>query len=153
MSDAVSSEKGSEISQGRTPLVQTHRFDHVGLVVADVDASVRFYRDVLGLTVIPRPAFSFDGAWLASGDAVIHLLVEGAGNGQAGQDVPEVEHLSRTRHLAFQVADANAAAKTLAAAGHTIVVGPKFRPDGAVQAYIHDPDRHLVELYSDPPNS
>lgn len=134
-----------------SPLVQTQRFDHVGLVVADVAVSAAFYRDVLGLRPVARPAFSFDGAWLASGDAVIHLLEENVGNGTAGQETPQVEHLSRTRHLAFEVADAAAASQTLEAAGHRIVVGPKFRPDGAVQAYLHDPDGHLIELYSAPP--
>lgn len=133
------------------PLVQTKRFDHVGLVVRDVSVSRAFYRDVLGLQEIARPAFSFRGAWLASGDAVIHLLEENVGNGRGGQSIPDVEHLSRTRHLAFEVADAELAAATLEAAGYPIVVGPKFRPDGAVQAYLHDPDGHLIELYHDAP--
>ena len=134
-----------------SPTVQTRRFDHVGLVVSDLAASVAFYRDRLGLREVPRPAFSFRGAWLASGDAVIHLLEENVGNGRGGQAIPDVEHLSRTRHLAFEVDDASDAATKLQQAGVSIVVGPKFRPDGAVQAYLHDPDGHLIELYSDPP--
>ena len=130
------------------PLVQTLRFDHVGLVVSDIAASVDFYCGVLGLAEIPRPAFSFDGAWLRSGDAVVHLLEQNVGNGTAGLPIPDVEHLSRTRHLAFEVADCQAAADSLSAAGYEIAVGPKSRPDGATQAYLHDPDGHLIELYS-----
>ena len=42
---------------------------HVSLPVRDVARSVGFYRDVLGLTQIPRPDFDFKGAsstsWLA----------------------------------------------------------------------------------------
>ena len=131
------------------PIVQTHRFDHVGLVVADVAASVAFYRDVLGLSEVPRPAFSFDGAWLKSGDAVVHLLEQNVGNGTAGERIEPVEHPSRTRHLAFEVADCQAAAAALSEAGQAIVVGPKSRPDGATQAYLRDPDGYLIELYSD----
>lgn len=131
------------------PTVQTRRFDHAGLVVRDVAASTAFYRDTLGLEVVERPAFSFDGAWLRSGDAVIHLLEENVGNGQAGERVEAVEHPSRTRHLAFEVDDCEQAAALLQDAGQEIVVGPKFRPDGAVQAYLRDPDGYLIELYSD----
>ena len=133
-----------------SPIVRTRRFDHAGLVVADVAASVAFYRDVLGLTIVPRPAFSFDGAWLRSGDAVIHLLEQHVGNGAAGERIDAVEHPSRTRHLAFEVADCREAAAALIDAGQTIVVGPKSRPDGATQAYLRDPDGYLIELYSDP---
>ncbi len=34
--------------------------------------------------------------------------------------------------------------------GVAIAEGPKTRPDGARQFYDHDPDGHLVELFSLP---
>ena len=50
---------------------------HISLKTADVPATVEFYRDVLGMTEVDRPAFDFPGAWLATpppaGGILIHL--------------------------------------------------------------------------------
>jgi catechol 2,3-dioxygenase-like lactoylglutathione lyase family enzyme len=56
------------------------RLNHFSIRTADLDASRRFYEDVLGLTVGPRPAFAFPGHWMYGGDhgdvanAVVHLI-------------------------------------------------------------------------------
>lgn len=48
--------------------------DHINIDTLDLDQTVRFYSDVLGLKLGPRPPFSFPGAWLYAGDtAVVHL--------------------------------------------------------------------------------
>jgi catechol 2,3-dioxygenase-like lactoylglutathione lyase family enzyme len=44
-------EPGDATDQGRAPLVQARALDHVNLHVRDADASIRFYTDVLGLTI------------------------------------------------------------------------------------------------------
>ena len=41
--------------------------DHVSLAVRDLERSIAYYRDVLGLHRITRPAFKSSGAWMASG--------------------------------------------------------------------------------------
>jgi catechol 2,3-dioxygenase-like lactoylglutathione lyase family enzyme len=56
--------------------------------------------------------------------------------------------VSRGHHFAFEVADALATARALADVGIKLAAGPKQRPDGPTQIYIHDPDGHLVELFS-----
>ena len=38
---------------------------HVAIKTADLDKTVSFYRDVIGLTQAPRPDFGYPGAWLA----------------------------------------------------------------------------------------
>lgn len=49
--------------------------DHVNIRTANLQAMTRFYADVLGLALGPRPPFSFDGAWLYCGDqAAVHLV-------------------------------------------------------------------------------
>ena len=49
---------------------------HVALFCGDLEAMERFYVDVLGMTQRnDRPDFSFDGAWLQSGDQQVHLLL------------------------------------------------------------------------------
>lgn len=50
---------------------------HVAVKTADLDATVCFYTEVLGMTLAERPPFDFPGAWLkpaqAGADATIHV--------------------------------------------------------------------------------
>ena len=49
------------------------QLNHVAIHVADVERSLVFYRDVLRLEPIPRPAFTFPGAWFQLGiDQELH---------------------------------------------------------------------------------
>jgi catechol 2,3-dioxygenase-like lactoylglutathione lyase family enzyme len=51
--------------------------DHVSVRTSNLDASIRFYEDVIGLKVGYRPTMSFGGAWLYDGSrAVIHIICE-----------------------------------------------------------------------------
>src|SRR5262245_19217417 len=47
---------------------------HVSLNVDDNEKASRFYTEVLGLEVLPRPDFPFKGAWLRAGNQEIHLI-------------------------------------------------------------------------------
>ena len=40
------------------------RIDHYSIRTTDVDASRKFYTEVIGLTIGPRPEFRFPGLWL-----------------------------------------------------------------------------------------
>ena len=44
------------------------RIDHYSIRTLDVEASRRFYTEILGLTVGPRPPFDFPGVWLYNGE-------------------------------------------------------------------------------------
>jgi catechol 2,3-dioxygenase-like lactoylglutathione lyase family enzyme len=50
---------------------------HISVKTADVPGTVEFYRDLLGMMEVDRPAFDFPGAWLATppptGGILIHL--------------------------------------------------------------------------------
>lgn len=114
--------------------------NHVALDVNDVAVSVRFYRDGLGLPELPRPDFGFPGAWFRLGTRQeLHLI----GN----RDRPVGE---RAGHFALQVADIEAAADLLRAAGIAFR-GPKPRPDGAYQIFTADPDGNVIELCANLP--
>jgi catechol 2,3-dioxygenase-like lactoylglutathione lyase family enzyme len=58
----------------------TLTLNHYSIRTADLDACRRFYTEVLGLAVGPRPAFPFPGLWLYEGDttvwanAVVHII-------------------------------------------------------------------------------
>ena len=51
----------------------TH-LEHFLVLTDDIEATLDFYRDVLGLTVGPRPPLSFTGYWLYAGGApCVHI--------------------------------------------------------------------------------
>lgn len=74
---------------------------HTAIRTADLDATVRFYTEVLGMIVADRPPIGFPGAWLkpaqAGADAIIHLYAgdaakEADGTVQTGSGA--IDHVS-----------------------------------------------------------
>ncbi len=74
---------------------------HTAIKTADLDATVRFYTEVLGMIVADRPPIGFLGAWLkpaqAGADAIIHLYAgdaakEADGTVQTGSGA--IDHVS-----------------------------------------------------------
>ncbi|ODA34722.1 VOC family protein [Planctopirus hydrillae] len=123
------------------------QIDHVTIVVKDLARSRWFYREMLGMNEVSRPAFSFQGQWFQAGSTLIHTILEFEGSGPAGQSGGKS---SRRHHIAFTVPDVRIAEKFLQQEGVPIVVPCKLRPDGALQTFLHDPDGHLIELTSPP---
>ena len=112
------------------------QLNHVAIHVADVAASERFYRDVLQLEPIARPAFDFPGAWFRLGDdQELHLI---------GNRTQPVVSNSRGNHFALLVDDIDAWEQHLRTLG--VAYYRKLRPDGAHQIYVTDPDGHVVEI-------
>jgi lactoylglutathione lyase len=117
-----------------------HELNHVMIRVRDLDASIRFYGETLGLRRIPRPAFDFPGAWFALGAQELHLI----GDPQLAS-APRQHH-----HFALRVADASAARAELEKRGWPHLRGPQRRPDGALQLFVTDPDGYMIELMAAP---
>jgi catechol 2,3-dioxygenase-like lactoylglutathione lyase family enzyme len=130
--------------------IQVKSLDHVTIVVKDLERSRRFYVDVLGMRQVARPGFSFDGLWFQAGKTQIHLILEFAGSGPAGNLLASELRSSRTQHFAFEVADAEAVLPRLREMSVPVLSGPKPRPDGYMQVFVTDPDGHVVELCSPP---
>jgi catechol 2,3-dioxygenase-like lactoylglutathione lyase family enzyme len=112
--------------------------------------SPSFYVDVLGMTEVPRPAFSFGGAWFQAGATLVHLIEEHPQSGPAGFPVEVLQRSTRNHHIAFAVEDAHQSAAALKARGIPLLDDAKLRPDGAVQVFLTDPDHHIIELCSGP---
>jgi catechol 2,3-dioxygenase-like lactoylglutathione lyase family enzyme len=73
--------------------------DHANIVTPDLDTTVGFFTDVLGLTTGPRPDFRVPGYWLYSaGRPVIHLTQATVAL-SAGSMSPRIDH------VALRVAD------------------------------------------------
>lgn len=108
---------------------------HISLNVSDTGRSLEFYRDTLGLVALPRPAFPFPGAWLDAGDGRQVHLIETAG-------VPA----DLGQHVAFLVADVDAAISRLRDAGYDVGDAKPVADTTIRQAFAHDPDGNRVEL-------
>lgn len=118
--------------------IRIHELNHVAIHVIDLERSIHFYRDIIGLQQIPRPSFQFPGAWFALGSQELHLI----------EDKDLVEAGRRHHHFALLVDDAHAAKAELMERGVTGFEGPAPRPDGPLQLFFHDPDGYRIEMYS-----
>lgn len=118
--------------------------NHISHVCNDVEASVAFYRDVLGFQQICRPNFSFPGAWLHAYGVQIHLI----GTRPDAAELGEIS--SRADHVAFHVDDIEAAERSLNDRG--IPFQKNFVADtGVTQIFFHDPDGNHIEIGTYPP--
>ncbi len=116
------------------------RMDHFTILTTNASETVAFYRDILGFTPGPRPAFSFPGAWLYNdGKAVLHV-VEKATIPQGGGVLD---------HIAFWGTDASAYLAKLKARGikHELVRLPESgHAAGVWQLFFFDPSGARVEI-------
>ena len=73
---------------------------HVAIKTNDLDATVKFYTEVLGMKLVHRPDFGFPGAWIAAGDSVpiIHIYAGGPAllDGKTPYGKGSVDHVSLT---------------------------------------------------------
>jgi lactoylglutathione lyase len=118
-------------------------FLHVRMRVNDLDASVRFYENALGLKV-SRTHLSPRGAKLVflalpGTDAEIELCQMPAG-------APAVQVQPDLMHLAFSVDDLEAFAAGLKSRGYALSDGPARTGSGSVIAFIDAPEGYEVEL-------
>lgn len=84
-----------------TPGPLVHGLFHVAIKTADLDATLAFWRDLIGLRSVPRPDFGYPGAWLACGQpgglAIIHVYAGGpalGANGKVECGTGAIDHLS-----------------------------------------------------------
>jgi len=115
--------------------------NHVAIYVTNVERSSDFYRTALRLEPIPRPAFSFPGAWFRLGtNQELHLIADQG---------PPFFRTHPSNHFALQVDDLDEWECHLNAVSADFTAR-KQRPDGAWQVFLRDPDGHVIELFTPP---
>lgn len=110
--------------------------NHVSVVARDLEESLRFYVDVLGLEPLPTPDFGFPVQWLRAGSLQVHLFER--------PDPPPAH-----AHFALEVDDVVALYERARAAGvldETFGYAIAQLPGGEAQLYVRDPAGNLLEL-------
>ena len=120
--------------------------DYVVVIVADLDNSLRFYTQVLGLELGHRSG-SF--AQLRTGATRLALYERAAMAQTVGRTLRAPDPDAPGFELGFKVADCDAAWATLLERGARPAAPPTTRPWGQRTAYVLDPDGHLIELAQD----
>lgn len=116
---------------------------HVEIGVADLDRSLEFHVDVLGLRPAHRGSWTPREAWLAAGPGFLRLVR--VDDGDLG-GWSSVNHQAGFRHVGFTVADVDAWAQRLRRAGVEFVIAPMTALGGVRIVFFTDPDGALVEL-------
>ena len=115
--------------------------NHVAIYITNVEQSSAFYRDVLRLQPMPRPAFDFPGAWFRLGlYQELHLIADTG---------PGFFKSHERNHFALKVDNIEKWERHLKQVGAKYAPKKK-RPDGAWQIFISDPDGHWIELFTPP---
>jgi catechol 2,3-dioxygenase len=130
------------------PVAVSPRADigHVNLTVIDLERSLAFYRDVLGLRVTQRDQQS---AFLAAGDYHHHVALNTWDPDVQARSV----HAAGLHHFGLRLPDAAALAEVvvrLLRAGHELCGATDHGVNLAV--YLRDPDGNGVELMVDRPS-
>jgi lactoylglutathione lyase len=120
---------------------------HTRYRVSDLEKTVAFYRDVLGLELTRRHT-SPRGSQLVffkapgSEEEIEICKYDGSGEVKVGHDIT---------HLAFEVEDLDAFAKEAAAKGYPLSDGPTPTSSGSVIAFIDAPEGYEIELIQPAP--
>lgn len=137
---------------------------HVGVTVRDLEASIRFYHDILGLDFVNEPSPWFEGEQLARGvgvpgaalrqvslklgDAIVELLEYKSPPSETQR--PLVSNNLGASHVAFLVDDIRAKKEELEARGVEFYSDVNAVDDGVLAGwrwvYFEDPDGYPLEL-------
>jgi len=138
------------------------RIEHFAIAVKDMEKSLRFYCDLLGMKLhsdkissIEEHANIFRDA--SKGKRRHVQLVYGEGPGQGMVVVTEMPGGSKgapimldevgISHISFEVEDVPALAEKAKAAGYKIAEAPFKTPNGGYSCYIADPDRLTAVIH------
>lgn len=122
------------------------RLLHTMIRVGDLDRSIRFYTETLGMQLLRRkdyPEGRFTLAFVGYGDEKDHTAIELTFN----WDTDRYDIGSGFGHLAIEVDDVYAAAEKIRDRGGKIIREPGPMNAGTtIIAFVEDPDGYAIEL-------
>ena len=122
------------------------RLLHTMLRVTDLQKSISFYTDILGMKLLRRKDFpdgKFTLAFLGYGDESEHTVLELTHN----WDTHSYEMGNAYGHIAVEVEDVYAACEKIKTKGGQVVreAGP-MKHGSTILAFVRDPDGYMIEL-------
>ena len=124
-------------------------FVHASIRTSNIDRSIAFYTQLLGLTLLNRreiPQNNAEIAFLGDPQAKGLTLELTFYRNQNKFNQPEYEERVFD-HLAFEIKDMNQTIKAMKREKATITDEPfKLSPTGSLIAFVEDPDGTLIEL-------
>jgi glyoxylase I family protein len=145
--------------------MSVQRLSHIGICVADLERSVRFYRDILGFEELsrlhvkgPEPerllniaGGELQAVYLQRDGTRIELLYYPVA-GHQSNDTPRPMNKLGLTHLSLRVADLDAVVATIVQGGGVNL--PETRVDnaawGSKAVFVTDPDGLRIELIQAP---
>jgi len=122
--------------------VKALQLHHCAVLISDVERSVMFYTQVLGLTVdSTRPDLGYPGAWLNVGDSFIHLLQLPSPDSKDNRP----QHVGRDRHTALKITGFE---QLLLMLEERDISYTKSR-SGRKAVFFRDPDGNGIECIAD----
>lgn len=120
--------------------------NHIAVYVADLQTSTNFYKDMIGLEVIPEPFHDGRHTWFSVGDHAALHIISGARS--------KIDH-DKDSHLCFSVTSMDDFIDRLQKNQVAYEDWPgkagavTTRPDGVKQIYFKDPDGYWIEINND----
>ena len=114
--------------------IQINTINHQSMPMRNRTRALGFWRDLLGLKVIPAQESGDGLIWMQASDGTMVHLVQ-----RHDDDTPNI-------HTAFEVDDFDEALTAMSEAGYEIIKGPLERADGQRAFYVYDPEGNRVEF-------
>ena len=117
--------------------------NHIAIYVADINSSISFYRNIIGLDTIPEPFRDGKHAWFAIGPGISMHVIEGAGT---------KKEYYKNNHICFSVGSVETFTTQLRKNNISwedrdgLKMSVTTRVDGVKQVWLQDPDGYWVEI-------
>jgi len=121
---------------------------YTGIRVTNLDRSVRFYVEHLGLVEQKRGTMSHGGHWVSLRDPESNVELELNYYPPASPYARPYSPGEGLDHLGFDVSDARAAIERMRAQGVRVAVEPWLEEGRSWIGFVGDPDGNWIELQS-----
>jgi lactoylglutathione lyase len=120
------------------------RLHYAGIRVTDLDRSLRFYTEILGMSVAHRGTMQHGGEFVQLKSPGSESILELNWYPRSSRFYTEFKRGEELDHLAFLVKDVKRAFDWLVGRGIDVAVSP--RESEGTEVYIKDPDGVWIEL-------
>lgn len=114
--------------------IKINTIHHQSMPIRDRQRALGFWRDLLGMKIIPAQEGGDGLIWIQAEDGTMVHLIQ-----RPEDDTPNI-------HTAFEVDDFDEALQAMKEAGYEIIKGPIERADGQRAFYVYDPEGNRLEF-------